>query len=154
MRLNTIQQLAEEIFEKDPEYSVAFSVFEKWLSIEECQERLMCVAEVDTFEKWEKIKSRERQYIALLLELNFSYGIIFVNSEYEELQENIAFNDIFLLCSKHIMQDQKMLFYLKKQSVFILLKYDFTILIYGGVTDENFYRILKTCGFHQLPLLQ
>lgn len=148
----TLENQINDILDQNANYDLVYSIFSKWLTEEESENELMSVYSVKSFSDYKKIKEIEFNYLELLVDLNETFGLEYVNSDSLEVHKDLSFDFLVREVSKHLMQDEKTLFFLPTKGIFIMLAYDFSIYLYFATElAEELNNIFTKHYFHSLP---
>ncbi|MCD2425930.1 hypothetical protein LQ567_24315 [Niabella pedocola] len=145
----------EEIFSGDLAPDLVYSIFDKWLSEEECAKELMSSFGVNSLEDYKGIKQIEDHYLNLFADLGTISALDYIDIDTERCRRRINFNFFFREISKHILLDERKLFFLTEWDMYCLLSFDFTVYIYanGSIAEPVDQKFKEHC-FHSLPVLK
>lgn len=147
-----LKKIIYQIFDVGVGSDAVYSVFNKQLTEEECEKELMYHTDINSFERYKIFKTREYNYLKLLVELNEHLQLEYIDLKTDKVVNNtMDFHFMFILLENHFFRDKKVLFRVAEKDTFILLSYDFNIFIYF-INDlhKELKRIFKKHHFHLL----
>lgn len=139
----TLKKIIENIFDVDNGVGpdVIYSVFDRWLTDEECSNELMYHSDINSFSSYKIFKSREYNYLKLLIDLNENLKLEYIDLKTNKIVKEIDFHFIFLSLNKHFFQDKEILLRVSNTNTFILISHDFSIFIYY---INDLHKVLKS----------
>lgn len=150
----SLKKLLTEIFDTDddPKPDAIYSVFDKWLTEEECGQELMHHSDINSFERYKIFKTREHNYLKLLVALNEHFKLEYIDLKMDRVvNKSMDFHFIFLLLEKHFFQDKNILLRVPNSDTCIFLSYDFSIIVYfANDVHKELKRIFKKHHFNLL----
>lgn len=154
MDTNLMQKL-RSVEDSDEKVDFVFSIFNDWLTEEECDGKLFCAEEVNSIERYKEIKVIELMYLGLVADLSSSYKLIMAESGEIDLNSStLSFNEAYLAASDHVNSGKNLTFYIEEFAVILCLSFDFTIYVYKTRDSEiqKLKDVFITNGFHELTV--